>query len=262
MKRLLALIAFAVASPAAAERITTFWKLEPVTPTGARTVDAREPLLVEKMLPVRLVRLREPAVPAGSDKAVPAGAMLYLVVNSAGATGFCTLKDRSSGHQAKTLFIPVADQRPCFVDRDGDGRFDASFSAFEPYTRLSPPQARGSVDAAQPLAVKAAYEPVDIHEFTVPLTISYRLILRSTLAKSWLRATVDRPGHSDEVDIVGTAAAGGVRFAALGALVTVRSADKEKADVQVLVAPAGYVYGNGSRTVFVPSLPHLPALRD
>lgn len=252
----------AAVSPASAEQIRTYWRLEAATGDGHRTVGPGTPILVDKLLPQRLVRLKQPAVPAGADRAVAADTLLYVVVNAMGETGYCTLKDRSGGRQARTLFIPIADQRPCFVDRDRDGRFDASFSVYEPDTSLSPPQARGSISNAKAMAAPAAYEQVDVHAYPESMTLSYSLIRRGTLAKSWLRAKLERPGHSDEKDLTGTAVGSGVRFEPLGALVTVRSAEAETAEVDILLAPGRFVYGSGSTTEFVLSPPRIPALEN
>ncbi|MBO9715052.1 hypothetical protein [Sphingomonas sp.] len=243
------------ATPAAAERITTYWQLEPTMPVGAQNAAFGKPLFAQRMLPVKLVKLTEAATPAGSTTATPAGTLLYLVVNASGKRGWCTIKDRSAGNQAKSLFIPVLDQRPCFADTDGDGRLDASFGVFDAYTTLSPPQTRGSIDAAKPMAVQAGYEAVDVHQFPVEMTVRYELRPGSAPAKTRLRVTVERPGHSDWVDVRGMADGEGGLLAALGTVVKVKSVTAADAQVELIVPPAIYIYAMNDGTVSVPELP-------
>lgn len=262
MAALGALAAVLAASPASAEHIIAYWKLATTTPLGRHTIPANEPTLVQSMIPIRLAELKQPAIPAGSDKPVPAGTLLYAVVNAAGEVGYCTIKDYSTGHLARTLFIPIADQRPCFVDRDGDGRLDASFSVFDADTKLSPPQPRGSIAGAKPMTAPAAYARADEAAFPVPMTITYRLHPKVPLSKSYVRVTVDRPGHHEWRDVYGTALGEGVRFRILGALIVARPAPAGSADVEVAVAPEGYVFAHNRGTEFTPSLPPLPALKD
>jgi hypothetical protein len=257
--------AFAVllaASPASAEHIVAYWKLDATTALGRHTMPADKPALVQKMVPIGLVELKQAAVPAGSDKPVSAGTLLYAVVNAAGQLGYCTIKDSSTGHLARTLFIPIADQRPCFVDRDGDGRFDASFSVFDADTKLSPPQPRGSIAGAKPMATPAAYARA-AGAFPVAMTYTYELHARTPLSKSYVRVSVDRPGHHEWQNVSGTTLGDGVMFKVLGVVIVARPAPAGSADVEVAVAPEGYVFAhNNDGTEFTPSLPAIAALKD
>lgn len=257
MRAVAAATLLAAASPAVAEPITAYWRLEPVSATGAVTAGFDAPFFKQRMLPARLVRLSGAALPADGKTPVAAGTLLYEVVNRSGAKGYCTLKDRSAGNQAKSLFIPALDQRPCFVDGDGDGRFDASFSVFEAYTELSPPQPRGSIDAAKPMAEPIAYTHADPADFPAQMTISYRLLAGKTLEKTRMRVTVERPGRSEYVDLRGTALGEGYVLAALGTLVIVRSVAGDRAELDVRVPPEAYVYAMDNGTVAVPRLPEV-----
>lgn len=254
MRTLLALIAFFVASPAAAEHITAYWQLENSVPGGPMSIDFGKPFLEQRMLPVKLVRLKEAAAPAGATEQVAAGTVLYLVVNDSGKTGYCTLKDRKGA--AKSLFIPALDKRPCFVDRDGDGRFDASFSVFDIYSRLSPPQPRGNLDSAQPMSQQASYEQIDVHQFPDKMTLSYRLTgSREKLERVKLEVTLDRPGRYDLVDVKSVALPAGPVLEALGMVLLLKSFVGERVNAELALAPRGYVYGEVNGIIFVRDLP-------
>lgn len=250
-------IAAGLAAPAAAEPITAYWRLEPLVASGAVSAGFDAPFFRQRMLPARLVRLTAAALPAGGKAPVAAGTFLYEVVNGRGKKGYCTLKDRSAGNQAKSAFIPALDQRPCFVDADGDGRFEASFSVFEAYTELSPPQPRGSIDAAKPMAATAAYEQADPRDFPAEMTISYRLLGGKSVEKTRMRVTVDRPGRSESVDLRGNALGGDHALMALGTLVLVKSVANGRAELDVRVPPQAFVYAQDNGTVAVPSLPEV-----
>jgi hypothetical protein len=221
------------------------------------------PVLVNRILPVKLVRLVAPISTGGTT--LPAGTLLYIVVNDAGKAGYCTLKDLSSGHAAKSLFIPMLDKRPCFVDQDNDGQFDASFSVFEAYTLLSPPQARGSIDSARPIATPVRYETVDVHLFPAEMTLTYVLGGGDTPAKTGLSITLDRPGHTDTVSRRAFATGQGGEIEVLGTTIVVKSVKDRMADVDVRIPPHSYVYAktSGSRdgTIFTPDLPPIAAFK-
>jgi len=243
------------AAPATAEPITAYWRLEPMTPTNVTSAGFEEPFFQQRMLPVKLVRLSAPALPAGGKQPVAAGTYLYEVVNDRGAKGYCTLKDASTGNAARSMFIPALDRRPCFVDSDGDGRFDASFSVFEAYTRLSPPQPRGSIDAAEPMADSVGYELAEPGDFPARMTISYQLLGGETPQKTRMRVTVERPGHSEFVDRRGEATGEGPVLDALGTIVVIRSVSGESAEIDLRVAPEAYIYAKDNGTVALPTLP-------
>ncbi|HEX6375772.1 MAG TPA: hypothetical protein VFZ91_08620 [Allosphingosinicella sp.] len=176
------------AAPASAERIRTFWRLEPVAAQAPRNVAFGAPFFEQRLLPVRLVELTGPLAAGG--RALPQGTLLYLVFNDAGKIGYCTIKDRSDGNKAKTLFIPILDQRPCLVDSDGDGRFDRSFSVYDKYG--GPPSARGSIDAASPLPSSGGYRRVDVHAFPDDLRVSLRFSGKRDAAKARLGVKFSR----------------------------------------------------------------------
>lgn len=171
MRKILKLFAvcLSVASaPASAERITTLWHLVPVNQVPPSSVEWNQPFFEQRLLPVRLVRTTSAGVYGG--KTLPAGTYLYLVFNDDRQIGYCTLKDRSAGRAASTLFIPILDQRPCFVDEDNDGKFDKSFSVFDKYG--GPPTVRGSIKAAKPFGGQIPFTEVDPVEHPYDLRVS------------------------------------------------------------------------------------------
>jgi hypothetical protein len=191
-------------------------------------------------------------LPAGGKTPVAAGTYLFEVVNGRGKKGYCTLK---SGSGAGGLFIPALNRQPCFVDSDGDGRFDASFSVFQAYTLLSPPQPRGSIDAAEPMTTAVPFEQADPAEFPALMTISYRLRGGDSLEKTRMRVTVERPGHSEWADRRDNGSEEGHVLDALGTFVIVKSVAAGRAEIELHVPPEAYVYAEDNGTVALPALP-------
>ncbi|MGN7928479.1 hypothetical protein [Sphingopyxis sp. 22461] len=155
-----AVIAFAAISSftnAQAEVVHTIWEIAP--PKGVAEVTAMKgkTFLEQRLIPIRMVRTTDAAL----DGQVPAGTPLYLVYNDAEQIGFCTVIDRSPGKAGKGLFIPAGNKRPCFTDRDNDGKFDATFQVFDLLT--SPPKVGGSIANAQPMPSQVGFEEIDRH---------------------------------------------------------------------------------------------------
>lgn len=164
----LAVAGAALSTSATAERITTLWHLVPVNPVPPSSVTWNQSFFEQRLLPVRLVRTSADGVYNG--KTLPAGTYLYLVFNDDQQIGYCTLKDRSAGHAAATLFIPILDQRPCFVDEDRDGKFEKTFSVFDKYG--GPPTVRGSIKAAAPFGGLIPFTEVDPADLPLDLRVS------------------------------------------------------------------------------------------
>lgn len=179
---LIAVVAIAAPVTSHAEPLHTIWRLEPITapPTVATWNKA---LLDERLLPLHAVLLKDTAAPADMTP-IPAGTILFEVFDEHNERAFCTLKDRSSGHTAKSLFIPLLDRRPCFLDRDGDGKLDASFGVFDKYGSVATPS--GDIKSAQPMA-PAAIEPADPHKFPGNYILSFFLSGKRTEAGARVR---------------------------------------------------------------------------
>lgn len=118
---LLALGSVAI-SPATAQRaqLATSWWIEPAAPpAGVRLLASKEPVLKQRLLPSGLVRLARPVSSAESGFNLAAGTDLIEVSGGPGPI-FC------DGRLETVKFVGTSPQG-CFVDRNGDGQFDATF---------------------------------------------------------------------------------------------------------------------------------------
>ncbi len=166
-------LAVGLAGPAQAERLYSVWKLEPTTETGSIAYQPDKPILIQRLLPYEAVRLKEPAR-IKKKKQLNANVILFKVYQADGQAAYCTLKDQSTGHTSKSLFIPVLDRRPCLVDEDGDGVFDKHFSVFDKYGSALTPS--GNLSKAKDIYAPAAYEQVESSEFPVFRGFTFHLI--------------------------------------------------------------------------------------
>ncbi len=240
----------AAATPASAERIRTYWRLKPVVAESPGSVATGVPFFEQRLLPVRLVRLTEPLA-VGNDT-LPEGTFLYLVFNDEGKIAYCTIKDRSAGNKARTLFIPILDQRPCLVDSDGDGRFDRTFSVYDKYG--GPPTARGSISGAQPLPRPGGYRQVDVDQFPSALTVAFKLLGKSEAAKMRLDLVFSR-NIGDWPQVRGVPVGGGAVFQVMNAEVQVLALNAGIATVRVSWADDVYLSSNNRNTLFWGPLP-------
>lgn len=187
--RLFVVIALVFASGAAqAEKLYSYWTLESVGPLGELQVTADVPFLEQRLLPLRLVRLVEPAQ-ISQSKRLAAEAYLFLVYQPDGNTAFCTIKDQSDSSAAKSLFIPMLDKRPCLIDKDRDGSFDSTFSVFDGYGSALTPS--GNPSSAKPLIAPARYVNVSPAEFPVVRRLSYALTSLGDVQKRKLSVEYD-----------------------------------------------------------------------
>ena len=167
-------------SHADAKALITVWTMEPISPLGEVTADYKKPFLTQRILPCRAVRLTSDAVLAGG-KTIHSGTYLFLVFHDDGQFGFCSQKDRSLKNSMKSLFMPIMDKRPCFVDSNRDGIFESAFSVFDKYgTALTP---SGNIASAQALQTKASYEAVSPQTFPSAQKLSYSFSGKKDLPK-------------------------------------------------------------------------------
>ncbi|HEX2762540.1 MAG TPA: hypothetical protein VHM92_01675 [Allosphingosinicella sp.] len=243
-------LALVPATPAAAERLFTLWKLEPTVAAPPSRAVWGEPFLEQRLLPVKLVRLTDPVM-AGDQVIVAGGSFLFLVYNAAGKTGYCTVKDRSMKNQARTLFIPILDRRPCLTDRDGDGRFDASFTVFDKYGSAATPS--GSLDGATALAKPVAYQAADPHLFPVAMKIAFELGGKKVPEKVQVRVKMDKAGRGKWEYWDAILPRAGRTIGALNAEVEVKSVTGREAAIDVRLDPGIYIRGeSGGRFVAGP----------
>jgi hypothetical protein len=161
-----------LASPAAAEDLYTIWSLHAGGDVGELSVSENVPFVELRLRPYRLVRLTSPAQVSRRDQ-LPAGTFLFLVLQRDGQTAYCTIKDQLLGNAARSLFIPILDRRPCLVDADRDGQFEARFGVFDKYGSALTPS--GNLSSARPLPAPAGYESVDPALFPVTRQLSFAL---------------------------------------------------------------------------------------
>jgi len=241
----------AVSASASAERITTLWHLVPVNQVPPSTVSWNQPFFEQRLLPVRLVRTTVAGTYDG--KTLPAGTYLYLVFNDDQQVGYCTLKDRSAGHAAATLFIPILDKRPCFVDGDNDGKFEKSFSVFDKYG--GPPTVRGSIKGAKPFGGQIPFVEADPaehpHDLRVSMTIrgqrdprkakvsfQFSKYLGAQWHDEWQRRGSDEPVYD-----------------VLNAEVRINSISGESANIAIKYDPDAYIMTDNSNTLYGTHLP-------
>ena len=241
---------FLLMSPAAAERVFTFWQLEPTSSTPPTIAAYDEPFFEQRMLPIKLVKLSGDA--KIGNQIVRAGTPLYLVFNASQKIGYCTYKDRSFGRGAMTLFIPVADQRPCFYDSDNDGRFDKTFSVFDSWGGI--PAVRGSIDGANLLQESVPYESGDIRESPDDLRISLKLIGSKKAEKAQITLHFSRNIPNFE-PISGQILDQGSVFEVINLKVHVQSVEGGIAKISSSRDADVYVSSSGNRVIYWDHLP-------
>ena len=155
---LFAIMAAALPSIAAAEPLVSVWRLQTLSDTGEMSVKIGDIITEQKFVPDRLLVVKSVSSWA-ANKSIPENSYLFKVFQSDGRSAFCTFKDRSLNNAAKSLFLPVLDRRPCFIDNDLDGRFDAVFTVFDKYGSAITPS--GDISSAKPLPDPIAYENAD-----------------------------------------------------------------------------------------------------
>lgn len=188
-----ALAAAMLAAPGAAwaEPLYSYWTLQPIGPLGDMDAAADKPFLEQRLLPARLVRLTETAT-ISKGKSVAAGTFLFAVFQKDGQIAFCTTKDQSGGNVAKSLFIPMFDKRPCLVDRDRDGAFDAAFSVFDKYGSALTPS--GNLSSAKPLAAPARYDAAAPEDFPAVRRLAYTIAFPNDDKKRQIAVKFDNGG--------------------------------------------------------------------
>jgi hypothetical protein len=241
----------AASTSASAERITTLWHLVPANPVPPSSVGWNQLFFEQRLLPVRLVRTTAAGDYGG--KTLPAGTYLYLVFNDDHQIAYCTLKDRSVGHAAATLFMPILDQRPCFVDEDNDGMFEKSFSVFDKYG--GPPTVRGSIKAATPFGGQIPFTEVDPAELPYDLRASIAIRGKHDPRKARMSFQFSkglgaqwydewrRPGTDEPV------------YDVLNTEVRINAVSGETADITVKYDPDAYMMTDNKNTLYGMHLP-------
>jgi hypothetical protein len=247
----LAVCLAAVSAPASAERITTLWHLVPVNQVPPTSVGWNQPFFEQRLLPVRLVRTTVAGVYDG--KTLAAGTYLYLVFNDDRQIGYCTLKDRSLGHASATLFIPILDQRPCFVDEDNDGKFEKSFSVFDKYG--GPPTVRGSIKAAKLFGGLIAFSEVDPAELPYDLRVSMAIRGKRDPGKARVSFQFSKNLGAQWYDERRRSGTDVPVYDVLNAEVRINSVSGETAEIAIKYDPDSYVMTDNRNTLYGTQLP-------
>jgi hypothetical protein len=161
-----------VSFPANAKNLYSVWKLEPQSPLGLVETKFGQRFFTHRIVPYKLVKLKKPAI-LSPKKTLPAGTTLFSVYQSDGVMAYCTAKDQSAKNVAKSLFIPALDKRPCLIDKNNDGSFDAVFSVFDKFGSALTPS--GNISSAKPLNSSAEFEVAPSTEFSVNRYFHYSL---------------------------------------------------------------------------------------
>lgn len=209
-----------------------------------------QPFFEQKLLPVRLVRTTATGTYGG--KTLSSGTYLYLVYNEAQQVGYCTLKDRSFGRAAATLFMPILDQRPCFVDENNDGQFEKTFSVFDKYG--GPPTVRGSISGAQLFEGKIPFVEVDPADLPSDLRVSLAIRGKRDPAKARLSFQFSRSLGAQWFDSF-RRAKGQPVYEILNAEVRIESINGDTASIALKYDPGSYISTDNSNTLYGTHLP-------
>lgn len=159
-------------APALAEKLYSVWTLKQTISADAIDVRFGKPFLDQRLLPYLAAKLSAPAVMA-DGKQINEGTYLFAVYQADGQMAFCTVKDRSIGNAVKSAFVPALDKRPCFIDRDEDGRFELGFTVFDKYGSALTPS--GNLSSATLIAKPVEFQIVDSVDFPYVWQFDYAL---------------------------------------------------------------------------------------
>jgi hypothetical protein len=190
-----------------------------------------------------------------------AGTLLYLVFNMEGRIGWCPPKDRSGANQARTLFIPALDRRPCLTDSDGDGRLDSSFSVYDKYG--GPPTVRGSINAARPVGTSVGFAEADVHDFPADMRMLMEFTgARNDPRRARIRLSFTRPISGSWPDVPGVAGPDGTIFRIGNIGILLRSLSPEgRATFEIATRPDLFISTDNRNTLYWDTLPPFLASR-
>lgn len=243
--------AAALSSPAGAEDLYTIWSLQAPDDVNELTVSENIPFVELRLQPFRLVRLTSPAQISRREQ-LETGTFLFLVLQRDGQMAYCTIKDQSLGNAARSLFIPMLDRRPCLVDADRDGQFEARFGVFDKYGSALTPS--GNLSSARTLPTPASYETVDPALFPVTRRLSFaldavdrperrRLVVAYDNGSGYVAMENSSPGSTAE------------RPTALNVAAQVLQASGNEARIRVTIDSSQYVIGDSDGAFTVAPLP-------
>lgn len=147
------------AAPAAAQsrNLQSIWMIEPAPPPpGVRHLASKEIVLKQRLLPTALAELARPTSESETGATLAEGTQLIEVTNGAGAL-FCE-GDLQGSRQGGKLAGGRA--QLCFLDSDGDRRFESWFRSWSSTPALVMISGR-MPKALKPLAAPLGYRLVD-----------------------------------------------------------------------------------------------------
>lgn len=220
---------------------------------GAIDAEFGKPFLVQRLLPYKLVQLSSDAQ-LNKKKKLPARTFLFAVYQNDGKLAYCTVKDQSLGNVAKSLFIPALDKRPCLVDANDDGKFEASFGVFDKYGSALTPS--GNLSSAKPLIEPVAYEQVMPSQFPAVRRFQYSLAGSKDPLKSRIEVGFSNSDVSNFTPMTGwskDSVPGSP--AALNIVAKINEVVGDKAQIDVSAAPDLYIVGDSGGTFGAEPLP-------
>lgn len=250
-RTLICLATILLSSPAAAKPLYSVWTAQPVGQTGKLEAEFGKPFLVQRILPYRLVRLSAEAV-IDQKKTLSPQTHLVAVYQRDGKSAYCTVKDHSLGNVSKSFFIPALDKRPCLVDSDNDGQFEASFGAFDKYGSALTPS--GNLSSAAPLVRPVPYEQLDPAQFPFVRQLDYALSGPKEAAKARIEVRFDNGSGFVRMQNQTKPVAPGSP-AALNVVATIGTVNGDRAQIDVRVNPDLVIVGESGGTFGADPLP-------
>ena len=231
-------------TPAAAlaGNLTSLWTLEPSAKDAPTTVTYGQRFYEQRLTPFRAVRIVNGSVPA-----VAAGSLLYLVFDAQQNVAYCTFKDMSAKNQAAHLFMPILDRRPCFIDADRDGKFEATFSVFDKYGSMATPS--GNLGDARPLSAPVAYEQADPHSVQQGMRIAFTLSGSKDPERATITVAFDKAGRERWEPLIGKIPRSGNIQTVVNSEVTIHSVSGRDATISVVADPNLLVTGGSGGTL-------------
>lgn len=249
-------VALVSAAAVGAAPLYSVWQLQPMGQLGELQVVEGNMFLQQRLVPYRMVRLTEKAQ-WSKKAAVDAGTYLFAVWQDDGQMAWCTTKDQSGSHVAKSLFIPMLDRRPCLVDKDADGRFDSYFMVFDKYGSALTPS--GNLSSAKPLVAPAAYASAPPTEFPVVRAFAYSLLNVANPDKRAIDVMYDNGrGFTQMVNTSPNSTPDAP--VALNLVAHVLSVEGKTAQINVETIPGIFVVGDSDGTFGAARLPSFAAL--
>ena len=160
---------------------------------------------------------------------------------------YCTFKDMSAKNQAAHLFMPILDRRPCFIDADRDGKFEATFSVFDKYGSMATPS--GNLGDARPLSAPVAYEQADPHSVQQGMRIAFTLSGSKDPERATITVAFDKAGRERWEPLIGKIPRSGNIQTVVNSEVTIHSVSGRDATISVVADPNLLVTGGSGGTL-------------